>query len=195
MVIRADEMGKKKLVTVTDGDREYEISWKELLLELKLGELEISFDLAIEEGDLGFRKALLQVFPLTRKQRCWMHKSYTVPTYFLANLQGKTKVGLQNISMVPLYIEAIKEIDIFIEPYSAKYLKTTDCFAKNQSALLVFYDFLAEQGVHLCTINLIKLCLLSFVSVQIKLRVIYQGRHALQGYSSLQDHLRRIGEK
>src|SRR5258707_624264 len=34
--------------------------------------------LAVGDGALGFRKALREVFPATREQRCWFHKQANV---------------------------------------------------------------------------------------------------------------------
>jgi putative transposase len=153
VIIGADEMGKKELVAVTDGGRECEISWKELLLDLKRRGLTVSPELAIGDGGLGFWKALPQVYPSTRKQRCWVHKSHNVLTYLPSSLQGKARIGLQNIWMAPSYVEAIKAFDAFIETYGAKYPKATDCLEKDRQALLAFYDFPAEHWIHLRTTN------------------------------------------
>ena len=73
VVIGANYQGKKELLAVRDGYRESEQSWKELLLELKSRGLEVDPKLAIADGGLGFWKALPQVFPTTRAQRCWVH--------------------------------------------------------------------------------------------------------------------------
>ena len=67
--------GKKELLAMTDGYRESEISWKEVLLDLKQRGLTIDPRLAIGDGALGFWKALPQVFGTTRGQRCWVHKT------------------------------------------------------------------------------------------------------------------------
>ena len=47
---------------MTDGYRESEASWKELLLDLKERGLTVDPKLAIGDGSLGFWKALPQVF-------------------------------------------------------------------------------------------------------------------------------------
>jgi putative transposase len=73
VVIGANYQGKKELLAVRDGYRESEQSWKELLVELKSRGLETDPKLAIADGALGFWKALPQIFPTTRAQRCWVH--------------------------------------------------------------------------------------------------------------------------
>jgi transposase-like protein len=78
VVIGANYQGKKELLAVRDGYRESEQSWKELLVELKSRGLEMDPKLAIADGALGFWKALPQIFPTTRAQRCWVHKTINV---------------------------------------------------------------------------------------------------------------------
>ena len=57
--------GTKELVAVVDGVRESELSWKEVLLNLKSCGLEEAPELAIGDGALGFWRALRQAFPAT----------------------------------------------------------------------------------------------------------------------------------
>ena len=61
-----------------DGQRESEQSWLELLLDAKARGLKGSPMLATGDGALGFWKALKQVYPSTRTQRCWVHKTVNV---------------------------------------------------------------------------------------------------------------------
>jgi Transposase, Mutator family len=53
--------------------RERAQNWRELLIDIKWRGLEIAPDLAIGDGALGFWKAIEEVFPVTRHQRCWVH--------------------------------------------------------------------------------------------------------------------------
>ena len=75
VVLGATVDGKKELLAIADGYRESEQSWKEVLLDLKARGLEEPPKLAIGDGALGFWKALAEVFPTTRVQRCWVHKT------------------------------------------------------------------------------------------------------------------------
>ncbi len=78
VLIGATKDGRKELLGLTDGYRESEASWKELLLDLKERGLTVDPKLAIGDGSLGFWKALPQVFGRTRAQRCWKHKTANV---------------------------------------------------------------------------------------------------------------------
>lgn len=70
IVIGATEEGKKELVAISDGYRESEAWWKEVLLDLKARGLTVDPKLAIGDGSLGFWKALPQVYDSTQTQRC-----------------------------------------------------------------------------------------------------------------------------
>ena len=93
VVIGATKDGRKELLGLTDGYRESEASWKELLLELKERGLTVDPKLAIGDGSLGFWKALPQVFGRTRAQRCWKHKTANVLNKLPKGLQDKAKAS------------------------------------------------------------------------------------------------------
>ena len=71
---------RKSLRSRDAGDRTPALllSWRELLIDIKQRGLEIAPDLAVGDGALGFWKAIEQVFPSTRHQRCWLHKTANV---------------------------------------------------------------------------------------------------------------------
>src|SRR6266480_5136058 len=75
VLIGATPEGKKELVGFQTGVRESAQSWRELLLDIKQRGLEIAPDLAVGDGALGFWKAIEEVFPGSRHQRCWVHKT------------------------------------------------------------------------------------------------------------------------
>jgi putative transposase len=78
-LIGATPEGKKELVGFQTGVREGAQSWRELLIDIKQRGLEIAPDLAVGDGALGFWKAIEEVFPSTRHQRCWVHKTEPTP--------------------------------------------------------------------------------------------------------------------
>jgi transposase-like protein len=73
--VRAD--GRKELVALTDGYRESTESWADLLRGCRRRGMTAPM-LAVGDGALGFWKALREVFPNTREQRCWWHKQANV---------------------------------------------------------------------------------------------------------------------
>lgn len=145
--------GKKEVIALTDGYRESEESWKGLLLDCKARGLTTAPELAIGDGGLGFWKALRKVFPTTREQRCWVHKTANVLDKMAKGVQPKAKAMIHDIWQAETKAAAEKAFDLFVETYQAKYPKATDCLLKDRETLLVFYDFPAEHWIHLRTTN------------------------------------------
>lgn len=153
VVIGATKEGRKELLGLTDGYRESEASWKELLLELKERGLTVDPKLAIGDGSLGFWKALPQVFGSTRAQRCWKHKTANVLNKLPTGLQAKAKAELSDIWMAASRAAAEQAFDNFLLRYESKYPKASACLHKDRTALLTFYDFPALHWQHIRTTN------------------------------------------
>ena len=153
VLMGATKDGKKELIAMQDGFRESAQSWKELLLDLKQRGLSSAPKIAVGDGALGFWKALQEVFPTTKIQRCWMHKTGNVLNAMPKSIQGKAKSMLHEIWMAETKEQANKAFDLFEETFQAKYPKAVECLAKDREALLAFYDFPAEHWQHLRTTN------------------------------------------
>ena len=153
VLMGATEDGRKELIAVADGYRESEQSWKALLLDVKSRGLVVDPKLATGDGALGFWKALPQVYPTTREQRCWVHKTANVLDKLPKRLQPEAKEKLHAIWMAPTKADAQRAFDLFMATYQAKYVKATECLSKDRDVLLTFYDFPAEHWRHLRTTN------------------------------------------
>ena len=153
VMIGATPEGKKELLGFTDGARESAQDWSELLLDLKSRGLAIAPQIAVADGALGFWKALGQVWPTTREQRCWVHKTANILNKLPKSQQPKAKRSLQDIWMAETKKDAETAFDAFIGAYEMKYEKAAECLAKDREALLTFYDFPAEHWKHLRTSN------------------------------------------
>ncbi len=153
VIIGATPEGKKELVGFQTGVRESTQSWRELLIDIKRRGLEIAPDLAIGDGGLGFWKAIEEVFPATRHQRCWVHKTANVLNKVPKSVQQNIKADLREVRDAPDWASADAAIAVFAEKYGAKYPKATECLSKDREALLAFFDFPAELWDHLRTSN------------------------------------------
>ena len=153
VLIGATPEGKKELVGFQTGVRESAQSWRELLIDIKQRGLEIAPDLAIGDGALGFWKAIEEVFPSTRHQRCWVHKTANLLNKVALSVQVNMKAALREIYGAPTRAAAEAAIDVFADKYSGKYDKAVDCLTKDRDALLAFFDFPAEHWDHLRTSN------------------------------------------
>jgi transposase-like protein len=165
VLMGATAEGKKELIAVADGYRESEQSWYELLKDAKQRGMTIAPKLATGDGALGFWKALRKVYPATRMQRCWVHKTANVLNKMPKSVQAKAKSMLHDIWMASTRKEAGEAFDLFLETFSGKYPAATACLDKDRDALLVFYDFPAEHWIHLRTSNPIES---TFASVRLR---------------------------
>ena len=153
VLIGATPEGKKELIGFQVGVRESTQSWRELLIDVKQRGLQIAPEIAVGDGALGFWKALDEVFPGTRHQRCWVHKTVNVLDKVPLSVQANMKKDLREVYWAPNRAAAEAAIDVFAEKYRAKYGRAVECLAKDRDALLAFYDFPAEHWDHLRTTN------------------------------------------
>jgi putative transposase len=153
VLMGATAEGKKELIAISDGYRESEQSWKELLLDCRARGLEVEPNLAIGDGALGFWKAMRQVWDTTKEQRCWVHKTANVLDKLPKGSQPKAKRMLHDIYQAESRAKADKAFDLLVATYEAKYPKATECLVKDRGVSLSFYDLPAEHWVHIRTTN------------------------------------------
>lgn len=153
VIMGATEDGRKELIAICDGMRESEQSWTEILLDCKGRGLAEAPMLAVGDGALGFWAALSKVFPSTRHQRCWVHKTANILNKLPKSQQVQAKKMLHEIWLSATREEAFKAFDLFVRSYQAKYPKAVECLLKDREQLLAFYDFPAEHWSHLRTTN------------------------------------------
>lgn len=166
VVIGCDVHGRKHFLAIEDGFRESAASWKALLLSLKDRGLNPA-KLAVGDGALGFWAALAEVYPTTREQRCWVHKTANVLNKLPKRLHGDAKSALHEIWQADGRAVAEKAFDRFVATYEDKYPKAIDCLVKDRAALLAFYDFPAAHWQHIRTTNPIES---TFATIRLRTR-------------------------
>ena len=147
--------GRKEVIALEDGYRESTESWASVLRDLKRRGM-VAPVLAIGDGNLGFWAALRDVYPETKKQRCWKHKIANVLDKLPKRLQAKVKEQLHEIMYAPDRESALEEIAVFEKEYGTRYAKAVDTLTKDQDRMLTFFDFPAEHWLHLRTTNAIE---------------------------------------
>jgi transposase-like protein len=152
VVIGVNARGEKHFLAIEDGVRESTQSWREVLLKLKSRGMNIP-ELAIGDGAMGFWAALEEVYPETRQQRCWMHKTMNVLNCLPKSAQPKAKQALHNIWQAETQADAEKAFDLFIKTYEPKYPKAAVCLHKDREELMAFYDFPAQHWQSIRTSN------------------------------------------
>jgi putative transposase len=163
--VRSD--GTKELIALADGHRESSESWADLLRSCKRRGMRAPV-LAIGDGALGFWKALREVFPETKEQRCWFHVSSNVLNCLPKSAQPGAKAALAEIYNAEDREHALKAAKAFEADYGAKWPKAAAKITENLDVLLAFYDYPAEHWLHLRTTNPIES---TFATVRLRQRV------------------------
>jgi len=163
--VRAD--GSKELLACSDGYRESTESWSGVLRDLRDRGMTAPV-VAVGDGALGFWSALGDVFPETREQRCWVHKTANILDALPKRLHRQAKAALHEIYEAETRADAEAEIDEFNHVYGDKYPKAVAKLTKDRDVLLTFYDFPAAHWVHLRTTNPIES---TFATVRARTRV------------------------
>ena len=167
VIIGADEAGNKQLLAVSDGYRESTLSWKEMLLQFTERGLRHAPKLAIGDGALGFWKALDEVYPETKRQRCWVHKTANILDKMPKSVQSKAKSNIHEMYMAETEEVALKAYDHFVSVYQDKYPKAVDCLIKDKDDLFNFYSFPGTHWIHIRTTNPIES---TFATVRLRTR-------------------------
>ena len=163
--VRAD--GQKELVALTDGYRESTESWAGLLRDAKRRGMRAPV-LAMGDGALGFWAALRDVFPTTREQRCWFHKSANVLAALPKSAHPGAIKAMQEIYNAEDIDHARVAVKAFKIDYGTKFPKAVEKITDDLDVLLEFYNYPAEHWVHLRTTNPIES---TFATVRLRTKV------------------------
>jgi transposase-like protein len=163
--VRVD--GKKELVAVSGGFRESSESWADLLRDCKRRGMRAPV-LAVGDGALGFWKALREVFPDTKEQRCWFHVQSNVLAALPKSAHPGAKAALAEIYNAEDKDHALAAAEAFETDYGAKWPKAAAKITEHLDVLLAFYDYPAEHWIHLRTTNPIES---TFATVRLRQRV------------------------
>jgi transposase-like protein len=163
--VRAD--GRKELVALADGYRESTESWADLLRDCR-GRGMTAPVLAVGDGALGFWKALRDVFPATREQRCWFHKQANVLAALPKSAHPGALTAIKDIYNAEDIDRAQLAIKAFEVDYRAKYPKAVAKIVDDTDVLLEFYKYPAEHWIHLRTTNPIES---TFATVRLRTKV------------------------
>jgi transposase-like protein len=163
--VRSD--GSKELIALADGFRESAESWADLLRSCKRRGMRAPV-LAVGDGALGFWKAVREVFPETKEQRCWFHAGGNVLAALPKSAHPGAKAALAQIYNAEDRDHALTAAKAFADLYGAKWPKAVAKITDHLDVLLAFYDYPAEHWVHLRTTNPIES---TFATVRLRQRV------------------------
>ncbi len=152
VVVGARVDGTKELVAIGDGYRESEESWASLLRDLKRRGMRAPV-LAVGDGALGFWRAIGDVFPETRAQRDWVHKTSNILDSLPKSVHARASRAIREITEAENKAEARKAVKEFAGEFGVKWPKAVAKISEDEEALLAYYDYPAEHWRHLRTTN------------------------------------------
>lgn len=167
VVIGVREDGEKELLAVEDGYRESTDSWAVVFRDLRDRGMNEP-KLMTGDGALGAWAALRDVFPNTKEQRCWVHKTANCLDALPKRLQPRAKTLLHEMAEAPSRADADAALQKFRREFDAKYPKAVAKLDKDWTQLTAFFSFPAEHWRHLRTTNPIES---SFATVKLRTRV------------------------
>lgn len=167
VVIGADLQGKKHLVALDEAMSESELSWRELLTDLRAHGLRMPA-LAVADGANGFWSALAAIYPQTKQQRCWVHKIRNVLDKVPEKLKAEVHRELREVCQATSRAEAMSKIESLSGSLSKNYPKAAACVRDDVDRMLRFFDFPKASWKSLRTTNPIES---NFASVKRRTKV------------------------
>jgi putative transposase len=163
--VRVD--GTKELIALAEGLRESTESWADLLRDCRRRGMRDP-ELVVGDGAMGLWKALAEVFPAARHQRCWVHKARNVTNALPKSAQPGATKAMQEIYNAEDRTHAEKAIEACAKTYGTKWPMAVAKITDDREELLAFYDFPAEHWIHLRTTNPIES---TFSTVKLRTKV------------------------
>ncbi|GGZ20763.1 hypothetical protein GCM10010300_75710 [Streptomyces olivaceoviridis] len=159
--------GTKELIALAEGLRESTESWADLLRDCRRRGMRDP-ELVVGDDAMGLWKALREVFPVARHQRCWVHKARNVTNALPKSAQPGTTKAMQEIYNAEDRAHAEKAIEAFAKTYGAKWPKAVAKITGDREELLAFYDFPAQHWIYPRTTNPIES---TFSTVELRTKV------------------------
>jgi transposase-like protein len=146
--------GRKELLAMEEGYRESTASWSEVLRGLRDRGLAEAPLVAVGDGALGLWAALDQVFPSTRHQRCWNHRSLNVLDKLPRRLHAEARKQLHTIYEAPTRAEcARRRAEMCVWLRAQGHSDAAECLERDWEDFVTFFDFPQEHWIHLRTTN------------------------------------------
>jgi len=154
VVLGVDEQGHKELLAMEEGYRESTVAWAETLRSLKERGVKEAPLLAIGDGALGLWAALDEVFPTTRHQRCWNHRTLNVLDKLPKRLWSETRKKMHKLAEAPSRQECERQRDVLSAQLRAQgQEQAAECLERDWEDFVTFYNFPQEHWVHVRTSN------------------------------------------
>ena len=152
-VLGLREDGEKELLGMSLGYRESTESWAEVLRDLRDRGMKRPL-VVVGDGALGIWAALREVWPETRRQRCWNHRVLNTLDKLPKRLWAKVRKDLRKAAGAPTREDCRKRLEKIAEELrKAGQGPAAETVLRDVEDFLTFYDFPQEHWVHLRTTN------------------------------------------
>jgi putative transposase len=180
VLVGVNENGRKELISVMEGYRESYESWREIWRGVKERRL-ISPLLVIGDGIAGLWKAIEEVYPTAKSQRCWKHKMMNVLDKVPSLKQEEVLDRLRAAYQTDTREKAEQHLAVLAEELQNRYPRAAQCIREDQEALLRYFDYPPAHWIHLKTTNPIESI---FASVRLRTYVLkrFQKAHAAAAF-------------
>ena len=153
VIVGAREDGRKEPLALELGYRESALCWGDELRDLRERGLAAPL-VAVGDGALGLWAALDEVFPETRHQRCWNHRTLNVLDRLPKRLWAETRRKLAEVWSAPTRaICEVRRDELAFWFHERGQDQAAETLYRDWDDFTVFYDFPAEHWVHLRTSN------------------------------------------
>ncbi len=149
------EDGRMVLLHLGLGPRESTDAWVAFLHDLTARGLEAPL-LVVGDGNPGLWRAVKQVFPGVRRQRCQVHKLRNILAKLPKLAAAQLKPLLQQVFLAPDHATGLRRGGALIARFRSRYPSALECLEKDLEECLTYLLFPKEHQKRLRTTNLLE---------------------------------------
>ena len=151
------EDGTKEMLSFRLVDQEDTNNWRAFLADIKSrGLLGKALKLIATDGNPGLLKALKEIYPFFKAQRCIAHKLRNVATKLKRIHLKPCMAGAKDIFNAPSRKEAIKRFKTWREKWQVEEERAVKCLEKDLYHCLHYYSFPEELWKKIRTTNMLE---------------------------------------
>jgi transposase-like protein len=140
VVVGLNRKGVKELLAIEEGFRESFQSWRDVLRDIRKRGVRW-LGVMIADGLEGLHKAMREVFPMTKHQRCFLHKMRNILDKVPARLHDEVLQALQEMYNAKSRDQALGLKRAFIARYGKEYAAAVESLHEAGDHLFTYFDF------------------------------------------------------
>jgi transposase-like protein len=149
------ESGEKVLLHLALGNKESYDAWLAFLHDMTARGLQEPL-LTVYDGNPGLRKAIREVFPNSKKQRCQVHRMRNILAKLPKSVLAEMKRLVQQVFLAPSYDIGIRRGKQLIQRFKNRFPQAMECLEETLSDTLIYLQFPKEHARFIRTTNLLE---------------------------------------